>query len=113
MAKLIVALVLLSNGLANGLANFGGCTCEVARSTRSLPASRVRCFLLSEGLNHYYVAQVKSSADGIKITNTGTAFNGGPVAITARALRPSARPSENLDNAPLARRTTLRDPTSR
>ena len=29
MAKLIVALVLLSNGLANGLANFGGCTCEV------------------------------------------------------------------------------------
>ena len=69
--------------------------------------------MLSEGLNHYYVAQVKSSADGIKITNTGTAFNGGPVAITARALRPSARPSENLDNAPLARRTTLRDPTSR
>ena len=28
MAKLIVAL-LLSVGLANGLANFGGCTCEV------------------------------------------------------------------------------------
>ena len=29
MAKLIVAVSLLSVGLANGLANFGGCTCEV------------------------------------------------------------------------------------
>ena len=29
MAKLIVALCLLSVGLANGLANYGGCTCEV------------------------------------------------------------------------------------
>jgi len=28
MAKLIVALALLSVGLANGLANFGGCTCD-------------------------------------------------------------------------------------
>ena len=70
-------------------------------------------FLLSEGLNLYYVAQVKSSADGIKITNTGKAPNGGPVWITARALRPTARPSGNLDNAPLARRAPLRDPTSR
>ena len=29
MAKLIVVLCLLSVGLANGLANYGGCTCEV------------------------------------------------------------------------------------
>ena len=51
-------------------------------------ASRVRCFLLSEGLNHY-VAQVRSSADGTKITNTGTKSDGGPVVISARPPRPS------------------------
>ena len=38
MAKLIVAL-LLSVGLANGLANFGGCTCE-ARPASLCPALR-------------------------------------------------------------------------
>ena len=51
-------------------------------------ASRVRCFLLSEGLNHY-VAQVRSSADGTKITNTGTTSDGDPVVISARPPRPS------------------------
>ena len=57
-------------------------------------ASRVRCFLLSVGLDHY-VAQVADAAAGTKITNTGTKSDGGPIDIRARPLRPSAL--EGLD----------------
>ena len=57
-------------------------------------ASRVRCFLLSVGLDHY-VAQVSSNAAGTKITNTGTNSGGGLVDIRARSLRPSV--FEGLD----------------
>ena len=57
-------------------------------------ASRVHCFLLSVGLDHY-VAQVADAAAGTKITNTGTKSDGGPIDIRARPLRPSAL--EGLD----------------
>ena len=56
--------------------------------------SRVRCFLLSVGLDHY-VAQVADVAAGTKITNTGTNSGGGLVDIRARSLRPSV--FEGLD----------------
>ena len=45
----------------------------------SWPSSCVRCFC-SAVLNH--VAQVESSADGLKITNTGTQSDGDPVLIS-------------------------------
>ena len=56
-------------------------------------SARLPCplLLLAAGLNYYYVAQVSSSADKAKITNTGTNLAGYPVMIAARALRPSAR----------------------
>ena len=66
--------------------------------------------LISACLNHYYVAQVESSADGTKITNTGTNLADGPVEIFARPPRPSA--SEGLD-ASLARRSLRLRPKSR
>ena len=46
--------------------------------------------MISACLNHYYVAQVYSPADGTKITNTGTNLAGGSVNILAHPLRPSA-----------------------
>ena len=61
-------------------------------------SARLPCplLLLAAGLNYYYVAQVSSSADEAKITitGTGTYLADGPVTVAARALRPSARPSE-------------------
>ena len=71
-----------------------------ARSTRSWRASRVHCFC-SRPLSQY-VAQVWYSAAGTKITNTGTNLADGPVTIAARALRPSARPSEDNRRFPRA-----------
>jgi hypothetical protein len=66
--------------------------------------------LLSVGLDHFYVVQVQSTADGAKITNTGTQSDGDPVFINARIPRPSA--SEGLD-ASLARRSFRLRPISR
>ncbi len=75
----------------------------------STRASRVRCFLLAAGLNHY-VAQV--FGDGTKITNPGTSLADGRVIIDARILRPSA--SEGSRRRLLTRRSgRLREPTSR
>ena len=59
------------------------------------------------GLDHFYVAQVDSLADGTKIMNTGTTFRGDPVGIFARPLRPLClRRSRRLPRAQVNSATT-------
>ena len=64
-------------------------------------------------LRHHVALQVQSSADGTKITNTGTPLSGLiAVAIPARPLRLST--SEALDEDSLSRRSIrLMEPISR
>ena len=92
-------------GKLGGLAGPGGIAARPPRPTS--------VFALSAGPNHYVASQVLDTADGTKITNTGTRDDGSPVLISARALRPSARSSEGPRRRLLTRRCSIREPTSR
>ena len=84
MAKLLVAVSLLFGGTA-AMGIYGG-----EKNGCGEPCAERPLLLCSEGLDHYYVAQVESQADGTKITNTGTNSADGPVDILARPPRPPA-----------------------
>ena len=107
MAKLLVAVSLLFGGTA-AMGIYGG-----EKNGCGEPCAERPLLLCSEGLDHYYVAQVESQADGTKITNTGT---GDPPEIRAVGIsaRPCVLPGTSESRRLLARRSKRpREPISR
>ena len=106
MVKLIVAL-LLSVGLANGLANYGGCTCDVDDYKERFETLESQ---VGEMLNLLEFIASKATASP---TVAPPELNGCGKPCVDVVTVPPARSSEGPRRRLLTRRCSLREPTSR